>query len=262
MSDPIAMPFHTCNQDGLKHSVCSHLAVPHAMFMRHGGVSPAPYDSLNCGDRVGDAPEHVTENRTRMARVLGLEGLRTVTQVHGDRIIIHGPQQQTDEEQADAILTDIAGIGLLIQQADCQAVLLHDPVRGVIGAVHSGWRGSVLNILGKTILEMQRTFSCNPDEIQAVISPSLGPCCAEFIHYKKELPAPLHQFHVGNNHIDFWAISRWQLECAGLRSDHIWISRQCTMCNKDYFSYRRSVRNGKMETGRNGSMIGLPSEER
>ncbi len=257
------MPFRTCNRDGIKHSVCGHLAVPHAMFMRHGGVSPPPHASLNCGDRVGDSRDNVDENRKRMARVLGLEEVRTVTQVHGDRIIIiDDPLQQTDQEQADAMLTDIAGIGLLIQQADCQAVLLHDPVRKVVAAVHSGWRGSVLNILGKTIEKMQQSFSCNPHEIQAVISPSLGPCCAEFIHYKKELPAPLHEFHVGNNHIDFWAISRWQLESAGLQPGKITLVHHCTMCNADYFSYRRSMRNGRKETGRNGSMIALQSDER
>jgi len=259
MNETVAISFHTCNQDGISYNVCDHLAVPHAMFTRHGGVSPSPFTSLNCGNLVGDAPDNVAENRKKMARMLGFDKIKTVTQVHGDRIlIITDPAQETGQEQADAMLTAITDICLLIQQADCQAILLYDPVRRVIGAVHSGWRGSVVNIIGKTIATMKASFSCTPADIQAVISPSLGPCCAEFIHYKKELPAPLHSFHIGNDHIDFWAISSWQLKSAGLRPGNIWGSNRCTMCNTDYFSYRRSVRNGKKETGRNGSMIALP----
>jgi YfiH family protein len=195
-----------------------------------------------------------------MARALGLDEIRTVTQVHGDRVVvITEPAQETEQEEADAMVTDIAGIGLLIQQADCQAILLYDPVRRVIGAVHSGWRGSVANIIAKTIATMKASFSCSPTDIQAVISPSLGPCCAEFIHYKTELPESMHPFHVGGNRFDFRAISRHQLQAAGLRPEKIWSSGQCTMCNSDYFSHRRSVRQGRRATGRNGSVIALPA---
>ena len=254
------MPFHTCNQAGISYGVCKHLAIPHGFFTRHGGISKPPYASLNCGNLVGDVPDNVTKNRKKMARALGLDEIRTVTQVHGDRVVvITDPGQKTDQEEADAMLTDIAGIGLLIQQADCQAILLYDPVRRVIAAVHSGWRGSVANIIAKSIATMQGSFSCAPTDIQAVISPSLGPCCAEFIHYKTELPESMHTFLLGGNRFDFWAISRRQLESAGLRPEKIWFSGRCTMCDQDYFSHRRSVRRGRPATGRNGSVIALPA---
>ena len=260
MSETVSMSFHTCNQDGISYSVCDHLAVPHGLFTRHGGVSEPPYASLNCGNLVGDAPDNVAKNREKMAWVFGLDEIKAVTQVHGDRVVvITDPAQETWQEQADAMLTDIAGIGLLIQQADCQSILLYDPVRRVIGAVHSGWRGSVANIIGKTIATMKASFSCTPADIQAVISPSLGPCCAEFIHYKDELPESMHPFHVGDNRFDFWAISHAQLESAGLRPEKIWVSGHCTMCNHDYFSHRRSTGKGKSRTGRNGSIIALPA---
>ena len=137
-------------------------------------------------------------------------------------------------------------------------MLLHDPVQQVVAAIHCGWRGSVQGIIGKTITCMQQEYGVFPKSIRAVISPSLGPCCAEFINYRQELPPWMHDYQPSPNHFDFWAISRRQLVEAGIDAQHIDTAGICTKCNESFFSYRRAVQNSGGITGRNGSIIGLP----
>lgn len=228
--------------------------VHHGIALRHGGVSPAPYDSLNLSFGVGDCEENVRENRQRLKAVLGIEMLASARQVHGDNVcVIDAPlSAETEFAGYDALITNQPGLGLMVQQADCQAVLLHDPVRRVVANVHCGWRGSVANIIAKTIAVMRERFGTNPADLMAGISPSLGPCCAEFVNYATELPAALHGYQTTANHFDFWAISRGQLLAAGLLSAHIETAGICTRCSPDYFSFRRQRR-----TGRFASVIAL-----
>ncbi len=253
----------TKNQkDGLIFYQSNFLNIPHAMFTRCGGCSPAPYESLNCSYTGGDNPSMVEKNRKRMQKTLDIEILKGTTQVHGDSILtVKYIDQATDRTRNDAMITNVAGIGLLIQQADCQAILLHDPIQGVIAAIHNGWQGSVTNIIAKTIYRMQQNFSVQAANLLAVISPSLGPCCAEFINYKNELPPDFLSFASMKNHFDFRAISRWQLIRAGVDEKKIDTAMKCTVCDNDFFSYRRSVRRGNGQTGRNGSIIALPRKQ-
>lgn len=225
-----------------------------AVVGRDGGVSPAPYDSLNLSFGVGDASEHVRENRRRLKAAFGIGVLASAGQVHGDHIWVIDTPLEEDAELAghDALVTNQPGVGLLIQQADCQAVLLHDPVHKVVANIHAGWRGSVAGIIGKTIHTMTERFATRPDDLRAGISPSLGPCCAEFVHYQSELPLELHGYQVAQNHFDFWAISREQLRQAGVRQERIDTIGICTKCSPEYFSFRR-----ERVTGRFGSVIML-----
>ena len=143
-------------------------------------------------------------------------------------------------------------LGLMIQQADCQAVFLFDPATKAVGIIHVGWRGSVADIIAETVFVMSRAFAVEPVDISAAVSPSLGPCCAEFINYHTELPAALHAYQVRPNYFDFWAISRDQLCAAGVRPENIQVAGICTCCNRDYFSYRRHK-----ITGRFASVAGI-----
>jgi len=222
--------------------------------VRRGGVSPAPYDSLNLSFGVGDTDEKVLENRQRLKAALGIPVLASARQVHGDAVwVIDAPlDQDTELAGYDALVTNQPGVALLVQQADCQAVLLHDPVRQVVAAIHAGWRGSVANIIGKTIRTMHEQFGTAPADLMAGISPSLGPCCAEFVNYRNELPESFHGYQVAPNHFDFWAISRDQLREAGVLSTHIELAGICTKCSPDHFSFRR-----ERVTGRFGSLIML-----
>ena len=244
----------------LPHRTSEQIQTPHSMFSRLGGCSTGPFASLNLSFGVGDDPDLVRRNRQLVLRALGCGQLLSLGQVHGERVLaVKEKPQQEEYHGYDAVITNLPGLALLIQQADCQAVLLHDPVQKAIAAIHCGWRGSVAGIIGKTIARLQAEFAVDPANLRAVISPSLGPCCAEFIHYRKELPRWMHAYETANKaaHFDFWAISRKQLTDTGVPKAQIDTMGVCTRCCRDYFSFRRA----KLETGgicgRNGSLIGL-----
>jgi purine-nucleoside/S-methyl-5'-thioadenosine phosphorylase / adenosine deaminase len=226
----------------------------HGVFNRNGGVSQAPWVSHNVSFRVGDKPEHVRANRASIKKKLGCSILVSARQVHDSRIYILKEKPATDLEVDgfDALITDVAGVGLMIQQADCQAVMLFDRENKAVGIAHAGWRGSVADILPKTVSAMGHTYNTKAANLTAAISPSLGPCCAEFIHYRRELPESFYDYQVRPNYFDFWAISHDQLCNVGVKSENIHTANMCTCCNPDYFSYRRDG-----ETGRCASVIGL-----
>ncbi|MEA3467204.1 MAG: peptidoglycan editing factor PgeF [Thermodesulfobacteriota bacterium] len=226
---------------------------------RHGGVSHAPYESLNLSYGVNDDTAFVTENRNRIKKRHSINHLLYARQVHGDTIFIarESLNKDTEIEGCDALMTDIPDIGLMIQQADCQAVTLFDPAHPAIAAIHCGWKGSVLNILAKTVRSMTDCYGSSPSTLQATISPSLGPCCAEFVNHATELPPSFLAFQVKENYFDFWQISKMQLTEAGLDENKIKIAGQCTSCSPDYFSYRRACHNSNGNTGRCATMISL-----
>lgn len=228
-------------------------------FDRYGGVSDGRYSSLNTGNCTEDEENHVTENRQRVRTHMGVSALLFAKQVHGNDVYcLSTPLGGTTEiDGVDALVTDQIDVGLVIQQADCQAVLLFDPVQEVIAAVHCGWRGSVQQILARTVVVMIEQYGSKPADIRAVISPSLGPCCAEFINYKRELPEDFYTFKLSGDRFDFWQISRYQLRCTGLVESNIRTVGICTCCSPDYFSYRRASRVDGGVTGRNCSIIML-----
>lgn len=237
----------------------SSIRIPHGMLNCAGGCSPPPFASLNLSYGVGDQPENVAANRNRVKLALGARILVSANQVHGNRIFCAGEMDKDREVQGyDALMTDQPGIGLLIQQADCQAVLLHDPERKAVAAIHCGWRGNACNIIATVVERMREEFQSEPASLRALISPSLGPCCAEFKNFRSEFPPGLHSFQARPYYFDLWRLSAAQLSGAGVLTDHIEIMRVCTACNPDYFSYRRSTKEGLATTGRNGSVILLP----
>uniref|UniRef100_A0A7C4W173 Purine nucleoside phosphorylase n=1 Tax=Desulfatirhabdium butyrativorans TaxID=340467 RepID=A0A7C4W173_9BACT len=241
--------------DGLAYYQFPHLdrygGVVHGVFTRKGGVSQGPYESLNVAIHNGDRVEDVRENRRRMTEALGGDvRLVCCSQVHGDGVHVLSRQDidSLDERRiiADALITDIPGIVLVIQVADCQPVLLFDPKIRVIANVHSGWRGSIANIVGKTVRVMQERFGSKAEHIRAGIGPSLGPCCAEFIHYRTEIPETFWSYRIDETHFDFWRLTRDQLMAEGVLEDHIEDSGMCTRCCSDlFFSYRRQKVTGR-----------------
>ncbi len=239
----------------------------HGVFPRTGGTSSAPYASLNIGLNCGDFLEMVFENRRLMLGTAGLSKAVFLNQVHGTHIQVLKKGMDVSEFiwnpetfdtpcpiTADGVVTDIPDLGLVIQVADCQAVVLYDPVNRVIANVHSGWRGSVANILAQCTGIMVNEFSCLPENILAGISPSLGPCCSEFVHYRTEIPESLWAYKFQDRPcFDFWKISRDQLLEQGLKEDNIEQMAVCTVCNTDrFFSYR-----GEKNTGRFGAVIAM-----
>lgn len=223
--------------------------VTHAFFTRHGGISTAPFDSLNVAYSVGDDLQNVSCNIRIISRYLGVGRMYWCHQVHGDTVIFIDTVEGHSIVEADVMITDVPGVGLMLKTGDCQAVLIADPVKRVIAAVHCGWRGSVINVLGKVVEIMSIKYGCNPSNLIAAIGPSLGPCCAEFIYYRRELPYSFWQFQKQPNYFDFWSISHSQLVEAGVNKEHIEIAGWCTKCHPElFFSYRRKKQSGRMAT--------------
>ncbi|MCK5543906.1 MAG: peptidoglycan editing factor PgeF [Desulfobulbaceae bacterium] len=251
------MHYYSSQFGGINYLVFKSLSVSdvfHGVFSRRGGVSPEPFDSLNLGLGVGDAEENVRENQARIKEIFGVRIIVSARQVHGNRVFVLEKQPSLDLEVDgyDALVTDARGVGLMVKQADCQAVLLFDPARPAVGIVHCGWRGSVSNVIRAAIEAMADVYGTDPADLKAAISPSLGPCCAEFVGFRDELPSRMHSYQVRPDYFDFWEISFHQLCDAGVGKERIFVSGLCTACNDDYFSYRRDK-----STGRFASVIGL-----
>lgn len=224
----------------------------HAVFTRRGGVSAKPFDSLNLSSATGDDPADVAANIDILRHYLRTPFVAELKQCHSAKIVMvdkanrHLLNAPHAAQEGDALVTVLPNTALLVKVADCQPVLLADPVKGVVAAVHSGWRGSVQNITGKTVTFMQTQFGCNPQNIMGGIGPSLGPCCAEFINYETELPPEFWPFKTQGSRFDFWRISALQMQQAGIPAANIEVSGLCTVCNPNlFFSYRRQQRTGR-----------------
>lgn len=231
----------------------------HAVFTRMEGVSEPPFNSLNLSVASGDNAANVNTNLNAVRAYFHTPHIANIKQIHSDIVVtINAGNRESLNTPApvlegDALVTALTNTVLLVKVADCQPVLLADPVKKIIAAAHSGWRGSVQNIIGKTVLVMQTKFGCNPADIIAAIGPSLGPCCAEFTNYKTELPPSFWPFKLNACHFNFWRISAMQMKAAGILEKNIEISGLCTVCNTDlFYSYRRDK-----ITGRFGAAIML-----
>lgn len=243
----------------------------HGVFSRAGGYSKDAFLGLNVGLSTGDDPDIVNRNRGRMLLSLDLTRGIFLNQVHGTDIAVIKSEKDAAGAvwkgqgaapskifKADAAVTNRKDLGLVIQVADCQAVVLYDPEKEVIANVHSGWRGSVDDILGRCINTMVTQFGCSPASIRAGISPSLGPCCAQFINYKQEIPKALWKYKDKDRpYFDFWQISRDQLGAHGVLDEHIETMGLCTRCRTDLFY---SFRANKV-TGRFAAVIALKSKD-
>ena len=261
--------------------------VRHGIFSRNTGESIGAYRSLNVSFDVGDDSRNVNQNRKIISRCIGEDDLVFIDQAHGTRVLKFKNESEvgmaaavddfsqdshadikngkndvyasgsSDKLVGDAMVSNIRGKFLAIQVADCQSVLMYEPVRQVIANVHAGWRGSIKNIVGLTIKTMERKFGCYSRNIVAGISPSLGPCCAQFVNYQKEIPAMYWKYKDDRDHFDFWSISRDQLCDAGVLIENIDVSQVCTKCDTgNFFSYR-----GEKNTGRFASVIGLTGNQ-
>lgn len=150
--------------------------VRHGFFTRAGGVSKGPYDSLNCGWSTGDDPGLVHHNRVLALERLGLapDSLCTARQVHGAEVlVVRAPQPGPPQTAADAVVTDRPGITLGVLCADCAPVLLADPVAGVIGAAHAGWRGALSGVIEATVAAMVELGADHP-RLRAAVGPCIG----------------------------------------------------------------------------------------
>ena len=230
--------------------------VAHGFSTRLGGVSDGIYASLNLGMNRGDDPDKVAENYRRFCAAIGADPRRVVcaSQVHGDVVRtvttadLGVDLDQPEPWQADGLVTDIPGVVLTVFTADCLPILLYDPVRKVVGAVHAGWRGTALGIVTRAVERMVECYGCQRLDILAAIGPGISKCCFET---HEDVPnamteslgaSALHGIQVlptGKFRVDLKALNVCRLKGAGLDEEHIAVSADCTACLPEkYWSHR------------------------
>jgi polyphenol oxidase len=225
---------------------------PHGFTTRGGGVSLAPYDSLNLSAATGDNPEHVQENQQRVLNTFGNPPMAFLHQVHGN--VLHSVEAP-GEYLGDGLLTQQAGLLLRVGIADCYPVLLYDPVTQMIGALHAGWRGVAAQILPLALSRMQQS-GCDPANILVATGPGIssthfeiGPQVADQLS-QADIPV---QVKAGRYTADLGAALKNQAYRQGIRPQHYWTAGACTYSNPQFFSHRRDQ--GK--TGRMWALIML-----
>ena len=243
----------------------------HGFSTRPGGSSSLESENvLNLGFMEWDTRDNVLANRRKLQSTLGAPnlGLAPLKQIHSDVIHLLS-RSSADPCKGDASVTNQPGILLAIQAADCVPILLVDPKKRAVAAIHAGWRGTLARITEKAVGRMQLEFGSDPAHLLAAIGPSIGPCCyevaADFVtkftaqfadaqDYFDEArtgdePNPLqwlnmkppgHQPPPKNVRLNLRKANRSQLLAAGLRDQNIFTSDLCTACRTDLlFSHRR-----------------------
>lgn len=241
----------------------THGAFParHGFSTRTGGVSTAPWSSLNLGGHVGDRPEDVAENIRRLREASELPLQACLEQVHGD--VVHTVEQGRSDglplAKADALVTRVRGVGLWIGIADCLPLLLVDPEAGVVGAAHAGWRGALARI-GERTVERMVALGATPSRIHALIGPHIR---IERYEVDAELAARFEAAfgtavvdRTGPKpHLSLAEAVKCSLQAAGLASGLIHDVERCTAAEPEsFFSHRRD----QGRTGRMAGFVGMP----
>jgi YfiH family protein len=226
------------------------------MTTRTGGVSRAPYDSLNPAAHVGDDPGAVAENRRILRRWLPAEPL-WLNQVHGARVFeIPGPPGEALTPEADAGMTRTAGRVCAVLTADCLPVLFCDDAGTVVAAAHAGWRGLASGVLEETV----RCMGVDPEHILVWLGAAIGPESFEVgpevretfiarhplagIAFRPALPGTLDEAP-RKWLADLYMLARIRLAAVGVERVHG--GGLCTRRDgARFFSYRRDGRTGRM----------------
>jgi hypothetical protein len=250
--------------NGVIYMTSPNITTAHAFTTRVGGVSSGLYESLNLAQGTEDCFDNVKENYSRLCDALGisLEDIVCSTQVHGTRVRVVtrddcGKLFKSNPQNADALITNIPEIALLVFIADCVPILLYDPVKRVAGAVHAGWRGTAENIAGTAVQKMISEFGCSPSVIHAAIGPCISSCCyetdANVADAIKEMLGDNSKqclSQKGNKYnVDLKETNRILLKNAEIVN--ISISDECTSCSSDkYWSHRKTQ-------GKRGSQVAV-----
>ncbi len=225
-----------------------HISATHGFSTRHGGVSLAPYGSLNLGG-TDDLPENIAENRKRALSDLGISfhQVSYLNQIHSNHVCRGVAGKQT----GDALVTNEPGLALAVGAADCYPVLLHDEKNKVIGAAHCGWKGTLGRIVKNTIEEMA-ALGAEKQHIKIAIGQ--GICAAnyevseEVIARFREAGFPAYCWQ--GRQLDLLKANQFVAMESGILQSHIWSMNRCTT-EADFFSYRRD----KGKTGRMWAVI-------
>ena len=255
----MSVPFKT-------HDLLNLNSVSHGFFGRQGGVSTGQYSRLNVGRGSDDDPDHISENRRRVAAALGTsrDHLLSLSQIHStDVLIVDSPWDYDYRPHADGLVTQQPGLAISALAADCGPVLFCDPEARVIGACHAGWRGAVGGVTDSTINAMESCGAAR-ENIRAVLGPCISAPNYEVGQNFKdtvlgqdiEAESCFHTPEGGVPHFDLKAYISTRLKRAGLND--IAALPDCTYAAPDdYFSYRYNTHHKVSDYGRQISAICL-----
>lgn len=240
----------------------------HCFSTKFGGVSKGAYESMNLAFR-NDLKENVIENYKIICSAINCDYKNVVfsSQIHKDKIykvtkkdIGKGLLKKSDIQGYDALITNEPNIVLTTFYADCVPIFLLDPIKKAIGNAHSGWKGTILGIGKKTILEMQKEYGTNPKDLIVGIGPSISLCCFQVDEpvvekFKNELPFSkkyIFEDNIkGKFKIDLQNIIKESIISLGVLEENIEISKLCTLCNRHIFFSHRAMGEER------GSLAGL-----
>lgn len=254
-------------KNGLKYyqfEALNDLGVKHGFFTRLGGVSPAPFDSLNMATTVGDSNENVLENLRRMFDCFDLDLASRYDgwQVHSATCIcVDKPRDiRSRVIRTDGLITDRPDVTLVTRFGDCVPVVLYDRKLRVAGVYHAGWLGTVKKIGKKAIETMQKVYGSDPKDVFAGIGPSIGP---DHFVVREDVTEKFDKAYADcaktlicrdgeETRINLWLANELTLRSTGVTD--IETMGICTVCNRyEWFSHRGDQ--GK--TGRFGVLITL-----
>jgi hypothetical protein len=254
--------------------------VTHGVFSRPGGVSEAPYASLNAGPQTADDRENIVANHARIVSALPGSPLLVgclpdqrseVREVREDDVAGARMPAVALPDRCDALLTSLRGIALYWAVADCSVMLIVDPVHEAVGLVHAGWRGASQGIVRNALAAMHAVYGTAPEQCLAAIAPTIGPCCYEVdepvraafaVDPFAAASARFSTVRVDDGEggerkslrLDLAASNREQLVACGVPTEQIEVADLCTGCHTDlFFSHR--VEGGP--TGRFAVALGL-----
>lgn len=232
--------------------------VRHGFSTRLGGVSEGDFASMNLSFTRGDEDSLVRENFRRICGAMDVDMEQVVVSAQEHHTHIYnataadcgrGVTRERGYSDIDGLLTDEPGVVLCTQYADCVPLLFVDPVKRVVGASHSGWKGTVARIGAVTVERMCADYGCRREDILAGIAPSIGPCCFEvdapvyeaFSHMEGWDECCATHDPGDKFHIDLWEVNRRILLSAGLQPGHITVTDLCTRCHPDLFWSHRAA---------------------
>lgn len=234
--------------------------VKHAFSTRIGGVSSAPYETMNLSFTRGDRAENVTENIRLFCNAVGVsyESLVASNQDHHTQIRRVGKSEcgigirfPADRKSVDGLITNEPGVTLVTHYADCTPLFFLDTQKKAIGLSHAGWRGTVAQIGMLTVRKMQEEFNSDPADILVGIGPSIGPCCFEVDRDVAEAFAVLQQSTQkpfvekngnGKYQVNLWEANKQILLSAGILEQHVVLAEICTCCNNTWLWSHRATK--------------------
>ena len=248
---------------------CKSGIVNHAFTTRIGGVSEGMYSSMNMSFTNGDSERKVFENYRRICAVIGtnpeMAVLSQQTHTNNVRIVTEedigkGIVRGRDYTDVDGLITNIPGVTLVTQYADCTPLLFCDRVKKVIATSHAGWRGTASEIGRITVEKMKESFGCNPKDIICAIGPSICQSCYEvddavYLPLSKIPYLKLDKIFIkkenGKYNLDLWETNREILINAGICPENIDVTDLCTNCHPDVFHSHRFTK------GKRGNLAAL-----